>query len=441
MEDFRKVIQEASGYLRKAENNMFSGKNREAVELLISADEYTEKAAQQNPEDYQVKSLRQKIEKIRKDLERKGISTRPGSGNGLPFEVEAQLGHIRESVLTKNLERAKRELDLFHTKFAGSYTNIPQLHELQTAIAGLEKEAEADAALKSAANQSRAEVLQQNEALCRKWEDEFRSIPYFNGTARNVPGLLLEKQYYQKARETVERYSTEVFQAEKSITLESLARDVSQRIHDFEANMAETLAEMAGEITESIEESIDMLNHDTAWLHQPELKPHFTGRRELESFEARIDEIARLFDKQDPPFEKLKHTYARLQSMNDERKTARSKRIHLRPAVLDGPDAADAVKAAESALQQNQPGIKILKAAVVKPWENKHSENWLDNTRTQWVVRKYQETVAELAAQFDDGSCRLYCMNVERDINADGSFGKITSHVMYDEVIAYENIS
>jgi HEPN domain-containing protein len=39
MEDFKKLVQEANGFLRTAQNNMFSGKNNEAVELMNKAEE------------------------------------------------------------------------------------------------------------------------------------------------------------------------------------------------------------------------------------------------------------------------------------------------------------------------------------------------------------------------------------------------------------------
>lgn len=441
MEDPKKLMQEASGYLRKAENNMFGGKNHEAVELLTTADELTEKAAQQVPDDFQIKSLRQKIEKMRKDLERKGIATRPGSGGGLPFEVEAQLGHIRESILSKDLSRAKRELDNYYARFAGPHTDIPQIKEMHMQIQVLEKDAEAAEIRKASEKLALAESLSANEALCREWEAEFRSIPYFGGTAHNVPGLLDEKQYFIKAKEVIERYSKVRFSAEKSITLENFARDVAQRINEFEANFDQTAAEMAGEILRDIEESIDFLNRDTAWVHQPELKPHFTGRRELEAFSSRIDEIQPLFDENAAPFEKLKHAYSQLLSMNEERKAARSKRITMRPAVVAGPEADEAIREAGEVLLKIHSDAKVLKASVVKEWEQKRTENWLDNTRTQWVVRNFLETSVELAAQYNGSNHSLFCMHVQKDINNDGTYGKISSHLMFEEMMAAENIS
>lgn len=441
MEDPKKIMQEASGYLRKAENNMFGGKNQEAVELLTTADELTEKAAQQVPDDFQVKSLRQKIEKLRKDLERRGIATRPGSGSGLPFEVEAQLGHIRESILSKDLNRAKRELHNYYARFAGPFTEISQIKEMHMQIQVLEKEAEAEETRKASEIKMQADLLSANEALCREWETEFRGIPYFGGTAHNLPGLLEEKQYFIKAKEVIERYSQVKFSAEKSITLENLARDVAQRINEFEANFEKTAAEMAGDILRDIEESIDFLNHDTAWIHQPELKPHFTSRRELETFSSRIDEIQPLFDENAVPFEKLKHAYSQLLSMNEERKAARSKRITMRPAVAAGPEAEAAIRVASETLLKIHSDAKVIKASVVKEWEQKRTENWLDNTRTQWVVRNYLETSVELAARINGNNYSLFCMHVEKDVNPDGTYGKISSHLMFEEMMAADNIS
>lgn len=441
MEDFKKVLQEASGYLRKAESNMFSGKNQEALDLLIQAEKFTENAARHIPDDFQVKSLKQKTEKLRKDLERKGIVTRPESGAGLPFEVEAQLGHIRESILSKDLSRARRELDNYFARFAGPHTDIPQIREMQSRIQDLEKEAEAEEARRVAEKLSMAGSVEANEDLCRKWEAEFRSIPYFGRTAHNVSQLLEEKNYFLKAQNALSHYHNEKFTAEKSITLESQVRDLTQRINDFEVNINATAAELAGEIGNDIEESIAFLNNDTAWLNQPELKPHFTGKREIESYASRIEEIRPLFGENALPFEKLKHTFELLLSMNEDRKLARSKRITMRPSVIDGPEAEQAMQAAGKALLKSYPDATIMKAAVVKDWKYMRTENWLDSTRTQWVVRNYHETTVEIAARINGDDHRLFFMNVEKDLNPDGTFGLVNSHIMSEESISAENIS
>lgn len=440
MEDYKKLVQEASGLLRKAENSMFSSKNQEAAELWVTAEALFVKAEQLNPDDFQVKSLKQKVEKVRKDLERKGVSPKPGAAEKLPFEVEAQLGKIREAVKYRNLARAKSEVEEFNERFAAKYPNLPEFAALKTSVDQLEEEIGAEKSAKEGEASAKAEAAQAMEALNRKWEDEIKAIPYFEGSARNILGLLDEKEYFRKASDVMNRYNAETFPGQKSATLESRVADLKHRMSNFEANYAATAVELADEIMQSIQQSIDVLNRDTAWLQQSDLKPYFTGSRELESFDQRINEIKALFDENDAPFEKLKHAYNGLLSMNIERRTERSKRITMRPSLMEGADAGIAIQAAEASLHKYYPGVKVLKTAVIKEWSHKRTEDWADNTKSQWVVRNFQETDVELAVRMSENHHSLICMRVERDVKPDGSFGQITSHQMFEEMIAPENI-
>jgi len=441
MEDPKRLVQEASGYLRKAESSMFGGKNQDAVELLNKANEGVTQAAQQIPDDFQVKSLLQKIEKLRKDLERKGVATRPGSGGGLPFEVEAQLGHIRESILTKNLERAKRELDNYYSRFAGPYSDIPQIKEMHSHIQLLEKEAEDALARKAAELKANAASLEQHEVLCREWENTFRKIPYFDGTAMNVPVLLEQKQAYAMAVTTIDAYNKVSFVAQQSITLESLANDVKQRMLLFAANLSSSAEALSGEVSTSVQYHIDALNKDIAWVSASDQKPQFVGKNEMETLAKRIEEVSPLFNESEAPLQKLRHLYGLLTVLNDDRKAARSKRISMRPSVVDGAEGGEAINAARTALLGSYPAATIITGAVVKPWESKHTEGWLDNTKTQWVVKNTRETTVELAAKVNDLNFSLFAMHVEKEVNSDGSFGRAVSHLLFEEQMAEENIA
>ncbi|MDY0102246.1 MAG: hypothetical protein RBS07_04860 [Lentimicrobium sp.] len=441
MDDPKKLVQEASGYLRKAESSMFGGKNQDAVELLNKANEGATQAAQQMPDDFQVKSLLQKIEKLRKDLERKGVATRPGSGAGLPFEVEAQLGHIRECILTKNLERAKRELEIYYSRFAGPYSDIPQIKEMHLHLQILEKEAEAARARKETEQKAYAASLEQHEALCREWENTFRQIPYFDGLALNVPGLLEQKQAYGVAIVAMDSYNKVNFIAQQSITLESLVNDLKQRMRQFESNLSASAAAIADEVNAAILFRIDALNKDTAWESALDQKPQFVGRKEMETLAQRIEEVSPLFDESAAPLQKLRHSYGLLTVLNDDRKEARSKRINMRASIVDGAEGGEAINAARIALLNSYPNATIITGAVVKSWESKHTEGWLDNTRSQWVVKNTLETAVELAAKLNDKNFSLFTMHVEKVVNPDGTFGRVVSHILFEEQMAEENIA
>jgi hypothetical protein len=439
MDDPKKLLQEANGYLRNAQNNMFSGKNTEAVELLNKADDLGQKAKQLLPDDFQVNSLLQKVEKMRKDLERKGIQTRPGGNNELPFEVQAQLNRVRDHVVNKELEWAKRELDNYYSRFAGPMTDIPEIKEIKEHIEKLEAEAAIQSRQKAEEEKANAESNANAQELSREWEAKLRSIPYFDGAAHNVPALLEHKQSYSKALPVIEEYATIDFKGQQSITLESMARDIKSRIDTFKGNLTQTITAMATEIVGSIDDRIDFLNLDTAWKNDPDQKPYVVGKNEMEAFQLRIDELRPLYDDNRGAMESMNNAMSKLSDMNAKRKEELAKRVTMKPEVITGSDAHEPVDAAMSALSKAYPGFQPIKIAVTRQWENKRIEQWADNTRSQWIVKNISETTVQIAAELEGSVCKLFTMHVEKNKNSDGTFGAISSHIMFEDEAVSSN--
>ena len=434
MEDPKKLLQDANGYLRTAQNNMFSGKNNEAVELLIKAEELGEKAKAQIPTDFQVTSLFQKIEKMRKDLERKGIATRPGGNDQLPFEVQSQLARIRELLLRKDLEWAKRELDNYYSRFAGPMTDLPEIKEMKAQFAKLEAETREQELKNSAAKQAEAVEREKHEALCRDWEDKLKKLPYFEGSAQNVPQLLIEKETFRKAVDIMNEYHCVVFNAEKSFTLESLERDIKQRIDLFPARLSETTSYLSGLVVDMINQHVAKLTNDTAWKTDSNVMPYFIGKHDFESISERIEELRPLFVDSPQGMESINIALGTLHSINDQRKAERSKRVVMKPEAISGAEAEAPAKAAIEAVMKYNTGAEVLKSAVVRQWEAKHTEGWSDTTRTKWEVKNLSETTVEVAALLSDGCCKLFTLHVEKEIQPDGSYGPLRGNIMYEEL-------
>ncbi len=440
MEDYKKNIQEANGYLRKAQNCMFSGKNEEAVELLNKADEIGSLAKQLNPDDFQVKSLFQKIEKMRKDLERKGVATRKGGNDELPFEVLAQLNRIRDHIVKKELNYAKKELDVFYSKFAGPMCELPEISEFKTHIMKLEEEhLKAEEQNKEAAAKAE-EAKKQDKMFCDEWEAKFKSIPYFDGTSRNAKSLLEEKESFQKASYVLNEFEKENFSGQLTISLESLINDVKIRAQQFPGRLKETLREMSGEITDKIEERIEFLNNDIDWKNDPDKKPYVISKRELDVFSESIEELRPLFNGNISDFDPTINAYQQLCEINQQRMQERSSKTSIKPEAVSAEEAEEPTKAALEALLKKYPDAKSLKTSMIKNWESKKIEEWADSTKTQWIVRNFNETTVQIAAELNDGTCKLFTLNVEKDKNSDGSFGQIRSHIMFEELMAKETL-
>lgn len=440
MEDPKKIMQEANGFLRTAERNMFSGKNQEAVELLNKADELLSSAKQQIPDDFQVKSLAQKIEKIRKDLERKGVVTRQGGNNELPFEVQAQLNRIRDHIVKKELAWAKKELDIYYSRFAGPMTDIPQIAEFKEHIQKLAVEASHAAAEKAKDAKANEQAAAESMELSRIWEEKFRSIPYFDGTPHNVQLLLEQREHFLKAQSIVGEYEKISFPGEKSITLESLANDVKQRISTFLSNFNDTANYLAEGIVESIEERIDFLNRDTAWQNDANQKPYTISKKEMDDFNTRLDEIMPLFIENSRGLESVTNAVKNLTDLNEVRMNERKKRTAMKPEAITGAEAETAINAATKALVKDNPDAKILKASVVKPWESKTVQEWADSTKTQWITKNTSETTVQIAALFYDNNCKLFTLHVEKVKQHDGSYSEPVSHILYEENAEVEKV-
>ena len=440
MEDIKLKVQEASGYLRTAERNMFSGKNQEAVELLNKADEIILPVANSQPNDFQVKSLVQKIEKMRKDLERKGIVTRTGGKKELPFEVNAQLLRIRDCVLNNNLERAQMEMGNYFSRFAGPYSDISEIKELQALIEKMkaekaEKQQEEDEKAKLQAEERAA-----HEKLCDEWREKLRTIPYFDGAPQSVPGLAAHVEACAKATEIMNEFGTVIFWNEPDYMLQSLAADIKRRIEMFASNYNKTLGILAGEINQRVENAVVQLNNDTAWQTDTTKVPGFIGEQQMKEFKDSIMELRPACKDNMQVINDLMANSQRLEDMNNESKKARTSAIRMKPEVMDGAAAEPLKQAAAAELERTNPGIVILKIVVTRAWEDRFEEGWEDNTKTKWVKRHFRDATVQIAVKETDGNYRLFSMNIDETKTPGGAYVNIKSHILYSDAIHPENI-
>jgi hypothetical protein len=436
MENFKLNLQEAQGFIRTAERNMFSGKNQEAVELLNKADGLYAELAKENPDDFQVKSLFTKIEKIRKDLEKKGVKTREGGKEELPFEVNAQLQRIRESLTNKNLEYATREMNNFYSKYAGPYTDLPEVKELRNLIDSLEKDEKNKQAQLDAEKTANAEMQAENQEFSNQWMNKFREIGYFDGTPHNVFDLSAHITACRKAVAVVNDYMKVENSFEPEPQLQSLVEDVKRRVESFISNYVQTTNEMAAEIKNRIQQHIQQLQNDTAWKNDELIMPMFTGQAEMKELLNGIEEMREVCVENMQAFNDMMSTYTILQDLNTDRRKERTSRVRMKPEVMS-PDEGKLIKecAIEVLLKKNQ-GAEILKSAVVKQWDEKFEEGWEDNTRSKWIKRNFRESHVQIAARLTSGDVHLFHMYIEQTIGQE----HMRSHIIYDEMMKPENV-
>jgi len=439
MEDLKQQIQEAGGFLRTAERQMFSGKNQEAVELLNKADDIALQAAKTQPDDFQVKSLLQKIEKMRKDLERKGIVTRPGGKEELPFEVNAQLQRVKESVLNGNLERAQEEMKNYYSRFAGPYTDLPEIKELSTLIEKMEHEDAEKKRKENALKQAKASENAAHEELCASWREKLKTVPYFDGTPHNVFDLMAHVDACKKAVQVINEYMTVTFSQDPDYTLQSMVEDIKRRVELFIPNYHATLNDMSSEIIQRINTFTEQLNNDKAWQTDNTKLAIFVSQSQMNEFLNQIEEMRPVCVENMQVFNDMMATYQTLHDLNEERKKARAGSVRMKPEAMNGPDAEKLIQKATETLLIKYPGAEILKIAVVREWEYKFEEGWEDNTKSKWVKRNFRETTIQAAATLSAGDHRLFNIYIEETKISESDYAGIKCHIMYDELICPEN--
>jgi hypothetical protein len=446
MIDSKKTIQEANGYFRNAEKNMFSGKNSEALEMLKKCEELTKEAASSSLTDPGIKTLFSKIEKMKKDLERKGIKISADDQNELPFEVQSHLSRIRALLISAAeqsylLDQARKELDSYYRKFAGPMTNIPEINEINEHLERMEKERAAKNVAEKAEKDKKELIEKENDILCLRWYERLKSIPYFDGMPQNVNDLLLHMEYFLQADTLLNEYSTVQFMAQKSLMLENAESDLKDRVKEFPQKYNNTSNTLADFIVKKIEQIKNSLENYTEWEKDLSKMPNIIDQKNLSELQKNIEEIRPLFTDNSSGMEFVVESFKGLMELNNFHKKEKRHRIKLKPDALFGEDLSPVKEKSRQIVQSKYPESRILEIRVIKQWESKHMEDWEDTTKTKWVVRNILETVSQVAAIMENDQCLLFTLHIEKEVLNNGAYSGLTGHIMYSDEMAPENIN
>ena len=243
-----------------------------------------------------------------------------------------------------------------------------------------------------------------------------------------------------RSQVVLEEFANVEFSGQKSIALESIVADTKIRVQQFPHRYTETTKLLVGEVTKQINDRIEFLSRDNGWANDSNQLPYIIGKKEIDGFSQQIEDLKPLFDDPHTSLETVLSAFSKLFEENQNRKLARSKQIKMKPEALTDPDAIEPKTAALNALNNKIPEARVLKVAVVKPWESKRVEEWADSTKTQWIVKNISETNVQVVAELPDGEHKLFTLHVEKNLNPNGLYGTPTSHIMFDELMAKENI-
>jgi len=440
MSDPKQSLQEANGFLRTAERNMFNGKNDDAVELLKKAEESGKAASQGLPNDVSVKTLFNKIEKMKKDLERKGVRFSPQGNNELPFEVQSHLSRIRALLISVPqqpylLDQAKSELKSYYSRFAGPMTDIPEIKEINEHISRLEKELAEKKLVEENEKAQKEKQKENDEQFSNQWYEKLRALQYFDGNAADISILLQHKETYYNAFEMLREFDALSFTGQKSLMLENIENDLRMRIKNFQSNFNTSASNIADVVKQKITSKLDFLKNDTAWQTDEKIMPYYIDKRDIEEIRKNIEELKPL-DESVMVTNAITALFEQLVELNESRKTAKKEKIHLKSDIPGIADSEVIKEKAGSIVADKYPSAKIKKVNVTKEWEYKQTEDWEDTSRTKWIVKQVYESVAQAAVILDGNICKLLTLHIEKPKEG----VTLSGHIMYEDDMLEKNI-
>ncbi|MBU1909264.1 MAG: hypothetical protein KJ726_04375, partial [Verrucomicrobia bacterium] len=120
-------------------------------------------------------------------------------------------------------------------------------------------------------------------------------------------------------------------------------------------------------------------------------------------------------------------------------RAARIAETRMQPDAYTGGDAADLKKSAEQFVLRAQPGVRVLKTAIISPdWKQESVIEWTDTTQTALRHRTTRRLTVQVAGKRNMDT-RLYTVDVRQDLQAGGGWGPTHGHVMFTDPMLESN--
>ena len=162
-------------------------------------------------------------------------------------------------------------------------------------------------------------------------------------------------------------------------------------------------------------------------------------RGTLEKVQALLDRAAGLVRSDDLRLAELLARLEALKTADARLRAALAADTRLRPDAYAGEDAAEMKQFAEQVVARAQPGIVLLKTALVSPeWTEESVVEWTDPAQTALRRRTTRSLTAQVAARLN-ANTKLYTVDVRRDLLASGAWGPAAGQVMFADPMLEEN--
>ena len=500
--DVKELEKKVNGDLRKAQNNMFSGKNEEAWNMIEEIWTDIEKIRSIDPSYPSISRLERTHSKLKGDLERKlgrGQATvsapvkspppptrRPPTlqtsspstpavnkvdPNKLPAGVTKRLNDLEkllqraEEYLNSAESLSKLENVGYDLKSAtsiyeeigrmyGDYANHTEVQAVSERITQLTAKLNTLNEKAEAEKEAAAKIKEQVEAESNEWVQKIR--PYLSGSGdfekrlelsriRGKDNLIHQAQLLEEAKALLKEYNSHNWSNGKTWDLEQAEKNLIQVINDGEETYNGSIDSVISEAASLINDKIAWFDTDSGWRTDETKKPKWLYTADKKAIDERMAAVEELvpdvITDTNSGFLELKNQLAKLTEMNRERLDIIPKRTHMLTEQYVGDDNEVIKSAAAELVKQKEHTASVLKVHLIKEdWSVEDVIEHTDSTKTAIQHRVTYHLPAQVAAQVGDQTL-LYTAHIAKNRRPDGSFGGLYGNLEdYPDRIAPENI-
>ena len=165
-----------------------------------------------------------------------------------------------------------------------------------------------------------------NEKFLNEWYEKLKTIPYFDGSVLNIPGLMEQKNIYYNAFETLREYDSLHYSGKKSLLFESIEADLRFRIRNFQENFNRSAKALSNEVKHLIIDKIEFLKMDTILQTDSNKTPNFIDKLDIDEIRNQMEKLKPLYDSASISQELL-NLFSQLMDLNETHKNAYQKKI------------------------------------------------------------------------------------------------------------------
>jgi len=471
------LAREINTELRAAQNLMFSGKIDEAAAKVAHIEELMGQLQSVEPDSPKLKTLQPKLDKLKKDLERRqpkpAAASAPaapapatGGGEAMPAGASRCLREMdralekAERALTRSsgspdskTEQARYEMKTAEMYWQDLQKKYPETLQHPDVLAARQRVEDMYARIETAegtaaaAGARAAEADAARDAQSREWLTRLKPFvahrgedlydpdkEFIAGYTEQKDELDQRMRLYAAAYSLMAEYRKADFSAGTSDELEQVAKELDYRLESFQSEL-QSMSEMYfREIDDELNRNADFFQRNMS-----REKPLLLDEGVLSRLSAKIAWVEGLR----PGDSRIPDLKSRYQGLLDTQSAAREKMVdstRVLPEKYSGGDIGALREKARDVVMAKHGGAEILRVSVISPdWQEERALEFTDTTRSAIRYRITRSVTVQVAAK-QSGGCYLYSVYVGQDRRSDGSWGPLKGHIMFTDRILEGNV-